>query len=48
MKNVGRSWRGWHRIDGGGVNSLRALCIPQELIEKKMKKRKKKKKRFFF
>ena len=36
MKSVGRIWRRWHRIDGGGVNSLRpyvSLRVPQELIE---------------
>ena len=36
MKTVGRIWRSWHRIDGGGVNSLRpyvSLRVPQELID---------------
>ena len=36
MKSVGRIWRSWHRIDGGGVNSLRpyaSLRVPQELID---------------
>ena len=36
MKSVGRIWKSGHRIDGGGVNSLRpyaSLRVPQELID---------------
>ena len=36
VKSVGRIGKSWHRIDGGGVNSLRpyaSLRVPEELID---------------